>query len=135
MTDRPRVRPFADFFREHGRGRTHDELSTALHDLVARVKDTGKKGTVTLTVQVEPVKKDDRLVLVSDKLTLKLPEHDRPAGYWFIGEDGNLQRDDPNQMTFDSLHEVPAPADAPDGVDRATGEAADGYPIPATRKA
>ena len=27
MTDTPRIRPFADFLREHGRGRTHDELA------------------------------------------------------------------------------------------------------------
>ena len=135
MTDRPRVRPFADFLREHGRGRTHDELGDALYDLVARVKDTGKKGAVTLTVVVEPVKKDDRLVVVSDKLTLKLPEHDRPAGYWFVGPDGNLQRDDPDQMTFDSLREVPTPADAPDGVDPKTGEASASYPTPTTREA
>ena len=127
----PHVRPFAEFLREHGRGRTHDELGEALHTLVARVKDTGKAGSVSLTVRVEPMKKDDRLLVVSDKIAIKLPEHDRPSGVWFVGKDGNLQRDDPDQLSFDGLREVPPPP----GVDATTGEVADDYPHPATRKA
>ncbi|WP_131104048.1 hypothetical protein [Ornithinimicrobium sufpigmenti] len=122
MPDTPRIRPFADFLREHGRGRTHDELGEALHTLIARVKDTGKKGSVTLTVVVEPMKKDDRMVVVGDKIAIKLPEHDRPSGLWFVGKDGNLQRDDPDQLAFEALREVPAPP----GVDPVTGEVKDG---------
>ena len=48
-----RVRPFADFIREHGHGRTHDELSEGMRDLIKKVKDTGRKGSVTLTITVE----------------------------------------------------------------------------------
>lgn len=109
MTDNQHARPFADFLREHGKGRTHDELSEALHTLVARVKDTGKKGSVTLTVSVEPMKKDDRLVVVTDRIKLAIPEHDRPSGVWFVGHDGNLRRDDPDQPTFEALREVADP--------------------------
>ncbi|MBT9255399.1 hypothetical protein KMZ30_07410 [Phycicoccus sp. KQZ13P-1] len=125
------ARPFADFLREHGKGRTHDELSETLHTLIARVKDTGKKGSVTLTVVVEPMKKDDRMVVVSDQIKIRLPEHDRPSNAWFIGEDGNLQRDDPDQLPFETLREVPAPP----GIDAVTGEVPDDYPIPTSRKA
>ena len=113
-----RIRPFSDFLMEHGRGRTHDELGEALHTLVARVKDTGKAGSVTLVIRVEPMKADDRMVVVSDKIAIKIPEHDRPSAAWFIGIDGNLQRDDPHQLSFESLREVPPPA----GVDLETGE-------------
>lgn len=124
--EEPRIRPFADFLREHGRGRTHDELGEALHTLIARVKDTGKKGSITLSISVEPMKKaDERMVVVADKIAIKLPEHDRPAAVWFVGKDGNLQRDDPDQLSFDSLREVPPPP----GVDPTTGEITD------TRKA
>jgi hypothetical protein len=121
MTDDQHARPFADFLREHGNGRTHDELSDALHDLISRVKDTGKKGSVSLTIQVEPMKKDDRMVVVSDAIKVKLPEHDRPAGVWFTDRDGNLSRNDPDQLSFDSLREVPPP-----NVDPGTGEVLDG---------
>lgn len=116
--DEAYIRPFSDFLREHGRGRTHEELGEALHTLVARVKDTGKKGSVTLTIVVEPMKKDERLLVVGDKIAIKLPEHDRPSAVWFVGKDGNLQRDDPDQLSFDSLREVPPPP----GVDPKTGE-------------
>lgn len=118
MTDDATIRPFADFLREHGRGRTHDELGEALHTLIARVKDTGKTGSISLTVQVKPMKQDDRMVIVSDKIAINLPEHDRPSAAWFIGADGNLQRDDPHQLAFESLREVPPPP----GVDPETGE-------------
>jgi len=123
-----RIRPFADFLVEHGRGRTHAELGEGLHTLIARVKDTGKKGSVTLTVTVEPMKKagDDKTVVVSDSISLKLPEHDRPGAVWFIGDDGNLQKDDPDQLTFDSLREVPPP-----GMNPTTGE----VPIPNAKEA
>lgn len=127
MTTQPKddklVRPFADFLREHGRGRTHDELGDGLHDLIARVKDTGKSGSISLTIKVEPMKKDDRMVVVSDKIAIKLPEHDRPAGVWFTDANGNLTRNDPDQMVFEALREVPPPP----GVDPTTGEVSDAY--------
>ena len=116
------ARPFSDFLREHGAGRTHDELSEALHDLIRKVKDTGKKGSVSLAIVVEPVKKDDRLVIVSDKITLRMPEHDRPSAMWFTDRNGNLTRSDPDQLVFESLREVPPPPN----VDLATGEILDG---------
>lgn len=121
MTDTPRIRPFSDFIREQNRGRTHDELSEGLRDLVAKVEDTGKKGTITLTVTIEPLKGAENCLQVSDEIKLKLPEHDRGASIFFRGRDGNLQRDDPNQPTFDTLREVPPPP----GVDPVTGEITD----------
>ena len=42
MTDTPTPRPFAEFLRMHGRGRSHDELGESLHSLVGRVRDTGQ---------------------------------------------------------------------------------------------
>lgn len=105
------VRPFADFLREVHSGRSHDELGEALHDLVARVKDTGKKGTLTYTVIVEPVKgiSDDSALTITDEIKLKLPEHDRGASLFWANRDGNLERNNPNQMQFDSLEVVTSP--------------------------
>lgn len=119
MTDH--ARPFSDFIREQNRGRTHDELSDGLRDLVARVEDTGKKGTITLTITVEPLKGNEACLTVSDEIKLKLPEHDRGSSIFFRGTDGNLQRDDPNQVTFDFLREVPGVV----GVNPETGEVPD----------
>jgi len=100
------VRPFADFLREQAKGNSHEELSEGLHDLVARVLDTGKKGTITYVVTVEPTKGTSALT-VSDEIKLKLPEHDRDASLFFTDRNGNLTRKDPNQLEFEGLREVP----------------------------
>lgn len=112
------VRPFADWLREQSNGKTHDELSEALHDLVARVRDTGKKGTVSLTISVATMKGDLDVLVVSDEIKLRLPEHDRKASLYYPDKNGNLTRNDPNQLQFEGLREVPGIGD----VDTATGE-------------
>jgi hypothetical protein len=114
--DAPRVRPFSDFLLEQAKGHSHVELSEGLRDLVNRVQDTGKKGSITYVVTVEPTKGTDALT-VSDEIKLRLPEHDRDASLFFSDEDGNLVRTDPNAMVFESLREVP-----PRGVNLSTGE-------------
>jgi hypothetical protein len=119
-TEPAKVRPFADFLREAARGRSHDELSEGLRDLVARVEDTGKKGSITYTVVVEPLKGDNQALSVYDEIRLKLPEHDRPGSIFYADNDHNLVRHDPRQLAFDSLREVPPP-----GVDPDTGEVRD----------
>lgn len=112
------IRPFASWLREQSAGRTHDELSEGLHDLIARVRDTGKRGAITLVVTVETLKGDADVLVVSDEIKLKLPEHDRNASMFYPDKHGNLTRTDPRQLTFDELHEVPPPA----GVNTRTGE-------------
>lgn len=115
--DDPVIRPFADFLREQSRGTTHDEMSETLHRLIARVRDTGKKGSLQLTINVAPLKGDADVLVVSDEIKVRLPEHDRKASMFYPDENGNLSRTDPNQLTFEGLREVP-----PANVDPATGE-------------
>ena len=100
------VRPFADWLREQSTGKTHEELSDAMYDLVARVRDTGKKGSLVLTVTIAPFDKDDSVLLISDEIRLKLPEHHRKASIFYADKTGNVTRRDPNQLDFDSLREV-----------------------------
>lgn len=110
-TDDPVIRPFADALREMQAGRTHTELSEQLHELIARVRDTGKKGSLTLTITVAPVKNaSENTLTVSDVVTAKLPAHDRRVSLFYADADGNLTRRDPNQLEFESLREVPTPA-------------------------
>jgi len=118
------IRPFADWLRDQSRGKTHEELSEALRDLVAKVIDTGKKGSLTLTVSVEPMPNSDgNALVVKDEIKLKLPEFARDASLFFADDDRNLVRQDPRQLTFEGLREVPPPA----GVDPKTGEVTDAY--------
>jgi hypothetical protein len=106
--DRPDVQDFATWLLQQSNGRSHDELSAGLHDLVAKVVETGKKGSVTYTVTVEPLDKDGDAMKVTDEIKLKLPEHDRKASIFYPDGDGNLSRRDPNQLSFDDIHDVPA---------------------------
>jgi hypothetical protein len=88
-----------------------------LHDLVQRVADTGRQGSLVLTISVQPMKgADNGALMVSDAIKLKLPEHDRKASIFF-SHDGNLRRTDPHQLAFEGLRTV-----AGESVDTATGE-------------
>lgn len=117
VDDGPEPRPFATWLLEQSGGKTHEELSDALYDLVARVRDTGKKGSVSLTVTVGPLKGDVGVLIVSDEIKLRLPEHDRKASLFYPDAEGNLTRRDPNQLTFDGLREIDGQS-----VDTETGE-------------
>ena len=119
--DNPIVRPFAAWLTEQSNGHTHEELGDGLHDLIARVRDTGKKGSITLTVTVAPMKENERMLILTDAIQLKLPEHDRKASIFYADANGNLVRNDPDQLEFNLLKEVPPPA----GVDLVTGEVFD----------
>lgn len=110
------VRPFADWLREQSNGKSHEELSDGLWDLIARVRDTGKKGSITFTVTVAPMTKgDDDTLVVTDEIRLKLPEHDRKASLFYADRLGNLSKSDPRQLTFESLREVPQHVDVTTG--------------------
>lgn len=112
------MRPFLDLLAEHGRGGTHHDLTEEMHDLVAKVQETGKKGSITLKLTVEPFKNDDRgTVHVYADIAVRAPAADRKPSMFFAA-DGNLVRDDPNQTTFESLKEV-APANTPIDIQKA----------------
>lgn len=112
------VRPFADWLREQAGGKSHDELSDAVYDLVQRVKDTGKKGSIVYTISIGPMKGDKDVLVVDDQIKLKLPEHDRKASLFYTDKTGNLTRTDPNQPQFEGLREIEGGL----VVDTATGE-------------
>lgn len=93
-------KPFSSWLIEQAGGKTETELTDGLRDLVNRVQDTGKKGTLQLTVTVAPMKEDPSMLVVSDEIKLKLPEHDRKASIFWTDDDGNLLRNDPNQRSL-----------------------------------
>ncbi len=103
------VRPFADWLREQSAGRTHDELTDALAEVATAVKETGKKGAITLTITLAPFDKGVGSALtVTDVVKKNVPQHDRRKSIFYADDNGNLTRDDPRQPTFEGLREVPA---------------------------
>lgn len=106
------MRPFLDLLAEQSKGKTKEELTEALHDLVTAVTATGKKGTLTLKLTVEPLKDSDgSMVKVADQVVVSLPRRDRKPSL-FYAADGNLQRDDPNQQKFEGLTVLDSPTPA-----------------------
>ena len=94
VTD-PTIRPFSAVLHELGEGSTESELGEAFWDLLQRVQDTGKAGSITLTIKVAG---DGRgRVQVLDEVKLRLPEYNRPQTSFFIDKHGNASRRDPNQ--------------------------------------
>lgn len=110
-----RVRPFADFLAEHNRGQSAGKAALDLQTVVEAVKQTGKKGSVSVTVSVEPMKGNPDAMLTTITVVSKVPTDPPKAAVFYADEDGNLQRTDPGQLAFESLKEVEAPEvrDAP----------------------
>lgn len=100
------IRPFADFLREVNKGSVHDELSKALHDLIAKVREVRKPGKVTLVLKVDWMKSTGMLQ-ITDDVKVELPKFDRKASLWFVDRNGNVTRNDPNQLTFSTMQSVP----------------------------
>ena len=103
------IRPFADVLRDLGRGQIADEAAVMLTDLVQAVIAYGKKGTFTLTIAVAPFKGSTDQVSVSAVAKSRPPAADPIAAPFFVGDGGNLTRNDPRQDVMFDLREVAKP--------------------------
>lgn len=97
-------RDFATFLvADHNKGRTHDQLTQQLAELVAAVQDTRKAGSLTLKLSIKPAGDIDDMVTVTDSITVSKPEHDRPPSMFYATRDGALSKDHPSQQTMFSI--------------------------------
>lgn len=115
--DGPQTKPFAMFLQEQPDG-VHSEASEKLQDLVNAVRQEGRAGTLTLTVQVKPQK---RTVQVTTNVKVSAPQPVSDPAVWFVDKAGNLTRRDPDQPELPGIRQVP-PMPIPVNVDPATGE-------------
>ena len=74
------------------RGKALGELSEALVQLVAEVKQTGKSGELTYTIKIEPLDNDAEQVQLKDEIKLKHPKQKRKETVMFTTEDNRLTR-------------------------------------------
>lgn len=107
MSDR-HVRPAADVLVEMGG--VHWQLSEKLADLVDAVADTGRKGSVTLKLEVAPIGDDVREsgLRMNATITEKMPQLPLKGSTFFVRADGQLTREHPGQQRV-PLHEVTSP--------------------------
>lgn len=103
VIDDVEIRPFDQVIRELGEGSTLSELSEAFWDVIQRVQETAKAGSLTLHLAVA-FDGQGRLV-VKDEVKVKLPEFSRPETRFFIDRNGNASRRDPNQPALPNLED------------------------------
>lgn len=103
-----RVRPIADVLRDLGQGALVDDAGVALQTLVRDVQAIGKKGVLTIKVEVAPMKGDSHALMVHAKTDVRPPASEPIGAVFFADDDGVLSKDDPRQMKL-PLRDVAAP--------------------------
>lgn len=97
-------RPALDLLNDIGRGKLSRELTEALHELNKACLETGKKGQLQLRLTIEPDKDSPRaLFRVSTDIQVKAPKLGVRPSLFYVTDDGNLSRSDPNQEAFEPL--------------------------------
>lgn len=96
---------FNQVFAELRGGLVQKQASDHLQELVKRVKDSGRKGSITITLSIEPHGKDNMEAYVYAKVTSKLPPAPEiaDASVFFATDKGDLLRDHPDQRQFPNL--------------------------------
>ena len=92
------TRPFAEVLREIAGGRLQADLSQALNELVQKVQETGKKGTIAIKLHVSP--NGEGQVMYEADMDAKSPRDGYGRTMFFVDSEGNSIRRDPNQPDF-----------------------------------
>ena len=108
---------FHEFVKRHARGTLNDEVTMALAEVAASVSDLEKKGSVVVTIVVEPAGSGGRTVAIGAKVEAKLPKPDPELAVAYVGDGGSLHRDDPYQTKLDDAKRVEQDASAPKRID------------------
>lgn len=108
------ARAFADVLKDARDGALLLELAEKMQNLVAAVRDTGRGGKLTLTLQLKPMNKGGMLIL-QDDVKLALPEPEREdTTVVFATDDNDLTRRDPRQPKLPEMglvRSMPEPAE------------------------
>lgn len=89
--------PFFNTAKELRRGQFLEDCADELHRVIASVEETGKVGKLLIEIAVAPASKVHGAVVVSDKITVKLPQMPLGDTIMFVTPDNNLVANDPRQ--------------------------------------
>lgn len=92
-TERPNA--FLLSLAELNEGITASDLDRQLRELVCKVRETGKKGSMSFVLNVEPRGADT--VVVSADVRSKPPEDEKFKSIFYVGGEGELLREHPKQ--------------------------------------
>lgn len=88
------------------RGDLLQEAGEELANLLFAAQQTGRKGKLTLTIEVKPVERGSSQMQVDDLVKVNLPEQDKNTTFMYVSDDGGLQRNDPDQADVEGLRTV-----------------------------
>ena len=88
---------FTDVLRQIRKGRPVEEATQALQDVVKAVDETGKSGSVTVILKIEPAKHGGPEKKIIAEIKAKKPIAESAPAIFFSDSDGDLLRSDPNQ--------------------------------------
>lgn len=99
---------FSVFLQDLRDGRAHSELSAHLGELLAAVKETGKGGSISLSIKVKPASRGSEIdkVTITDDIKLDLPKPERGSDFYWLTDDNELSRNHPRQGSLE-LREAP----------------------------
>lgn len=93
-----------ELIRNIDRGNVAFELSKKLAEVVRAVSETGKRGSVSITLDIEPMPKfGSAATAIKPKINANLPAPTLKQTVKFARPDGTLSGDDPNQSTFSEI--------------------------------
>ena len=102
---------FGVFLQELRDGRVHADLSQQMEELLAKVKETGKGGELSLKIKIKPATRggDVDKVTISDLITLSLPKPERGEDFFWLTDDNDLTRNHPKQASLELRDVTEAP--------------------------
>jgi hypothetical protein len=89
------MRPFTDVLRDHRGGKLVEQLTERFGKVLEAVEDTGKPGSITVTLKVSPSKGDEDVMEVVPSIKSVVPEPDLPKALFYSDGEGSLLRDPP----------------------------------------
>jgi hypothetical protein len=97
------TKAFAVFIQDLRDGRAHAELSGQLEELIAKVRETGKAGGITLKIKIKPATRggDVDKVTITDAITVDLPKPERGEDFFWVTDNNDLSRNHPRQQTLE----------------------------------
>lgn len=105
MSNDADIAPFSVFVLEHRNGQFNAEVAARLAEVVRKVEETGKKGTVTVKLTVEPIGTHTGQVVIVDQVDNR-PPRELTGSIWFTDPNGGVSRRDPNQSPLAFDHET-----------------------------
>ncbi|MYR46764.1 hypothetical protein [Streptomyces sp. SID5910] len=95
--------PVAAFLASHLNGRTEEELSAEFHTLLDAVRTHGKKGSMVITIVVEPPANgvDSAPLPIGVESAVKAPKPTPVKSLYFLDDEGLPVREDPRQMAIE----------------------------------